>query len=344
MDQAANTDEVTEQWTFEELRNQADDLRERLNRFRVSLGRFFVQKQPIVDLMVVAAIAQEPLLLVGPPGTAKSDLVLKFKDAMGVPVDDYFEYMLTRFTEPSEILGPIDINQLRDGHYIRREQGKIPTAKVVFLDEIFKSNSAILNVLLTIINERKFYQDGVPLPVKLQVLFAATNEVPQHDELAALKDRFVLKVESGSVQDEYFQQLIDAGLQAEVNRSLNQKPWAEGHCDLSDFVKANRYLTYLFSQRHEASDSDESLGDRERFFPADVFREYQRVVKTLVREDRIFISDRKLVKLYKLLRIRAWLFRGGTVGREDLQLLTYLGETQEEMALLRQKVPRLLGD
>ena len=73
--------------------------------------------------------------------------------------------MLTRFTEPSEIIGPIDINQLREGRYIRREQGKLPTARLAFLDEIFKSNSAILNILLTIINERKFYQDGVPQPV-----------------------------------------------------------------------------------------------------------------------------------------------------------------------------------
>ena len=75
-----------------------------------------------------------------------------------------------------------------------------------------------------------------------------------------------------------------------------------------------------------------------------MFREFQRLVKTLVREDRIFISDRKLVKLYKLLRVRAWLFSGGVVGRDDLRLLAYLGETHQEMALLREKVPALLGD
>ena len=176
----------------------------------------------------MAAIAQEPLLLVGPPGTAKSDLVLKFKDALGLGEDDYFEYMLTRFTEPSEIIGPIDISQLREGRYIRREQGKLPTARLGFLDEIFKSNSAILNILLTIINERKFYQDGVPQPVRLRVLFAATNEVPEQGELAALKDRFCLKAESRSVQEEHFTELIDAGLQGEVYKGLNQKPWVRG--------------------------------------------------------------------------------------------------------------------
>src|SRR3954465_14551573 len=228
-----------------DLQDQADDLRTRINRFRTSLGRFFVAKQDLIDLMVVAAVAQEPLLLVGPPGTAKSDLVLKFKDALGITDEDYLEYMLTRFTEPSEIIGPIDINLLREGRYVRREQGKLPTARLAFLDEIFKSNSAILNILLTIINERKFYQDGMPQPVNLRVLFAATNEVPEQTELAALKDRFPLKVESRSVQDEHFTGLIDMGLQSESYRGLNQRPWAEGHCSLDDLLLANRTRTSL---------------------------------------------------------------------------------------------------
>ena len=326
--------------SFKELQAEAEEIRGRINLMRTSLGRFFVNKQHLIDLMAVAAIAQEPLLLVGPPGTAKSDLVLKFKDAIGINDEDYFEYMLTRFTEPSEIIGPIDINKLRDGRYIRREQGKLPTARLAFLDEIFKSNSAILNILLTIINEKKFYQDGVPQPVNLRVLFAATNEVPEHGELGALKDRFVLKAESLSVADEYFDELIDAGLQAEVNRNLNQKPWKEGHCTLDDFVKAHRYLTQLFGQM----DDEGNPVDRQKFFPQEVFREYQRLIKTLVREDRIFVSDRKLVKLYKILRVRAWLLSGGTVSRDDLRLLAYLGETHEEMARLREKVPMLLGD
>ena len=235
---------VREDWALEDLQTEAEDLRSRLNRFRKSLGRFFVEKQELIDLMVVAAVAQEPLLLVGPPGTAKSDLVLKFKDALGLADEDYFEYMLTRFTEPSEIIGPIDISQLREGRYIRREQGKLPTARLGFLDEIFKSNSAILNILLTIINERKFYQDGAPQPVRLRVLFAATNEVPEQAELAALKDRFCLKAESRSVQEHHFTELIDSGLQSEVYRTLNQKPWMEGHCTLDDVLKANRYLTH----------------------------------------------------------------------------------------------------
>ncbi|OWK35053.1 AAA family ATPase [Fimbriiglobus ruber] len=332
-----------EDMSLADLQVEAEDVRKRINRFRQSLSRFFVNKQEIIDLMCLAAVAQEPLLLVGPPGTAKSDLVLKFKDAIGVEQGDYFEYMLTRFTEPSEIIGAIDIKELRDGRYLRRKEGKLPTAKLVFLDEIFKSNSAILNILLTIINERKFYQEGKPEPVPLRILFAATNEIPEQGELAALKDRFVLKVQSRPVQDDHFQELIDYGLQSETYKGLNQKPWAEGHCSLDDFLKANRYLTFVFARKHTDTNGDEQ-NDRETFFPADVFREFQRLVKTLVREDKIFISDRKLVKLYKLFRVRAWLFSGGTVSRDDLRLLAYLGETHQEIEHLREKVPNLLGD
>jgi len=320
---------------LDKLQADAQALRERLNRFRLALGRHFVDKQPLIDLMLVAAVAQEPLLLVGPPGTAKSDLVIKFKDALGIEGTDYFEYLLTRFTEPSEVLGPIDINELRGGRYIRRERGKLPTARLVFLDEIFKSNSAILNSLLTVINERKFYQDGVPVPVKLKILFAATNEIPEHSELGALKDRFILKAACRSVQETHFMELIDAGLEGQTNKDLNQKPWVEGHANLEDLLKAHRYLTLLMSRKEPK--------DRELFFRDEVMREFRRVIRTVVREDEVFVSDRKLIKLYRLLRTRAWIVHGGAVEREDLQLLSYLGETREEIDLLEEKVPRLLG-
>jgi MoxR-like ATPase len=336
------TNQGTDESTFEQLAAAAAGLRDRINRFRLALGRYFVGKQKLIDLMTVSAVAQEPLLLVGPPGTAKSDLVLKFKDALGLGEGDYFEYMLTRFTEPSEVLGPIDINLLREGRYVRRERGKLPTARLVFLDEIFKSNSAILNSLLTIINEKKFYQDGVPQPVRLRVLFAATNEIPEHTELGALKDRFCLKAACRSVQDEHFVELLDMGLEMQTYRDLNQHPWAEGHASLDDFVKAHRYLTMLMGRKEPAA-GGEMQGDRERFLQGDLLRELRRVLKTLVREDNVFVSDRKIIKLYRLLRTRAWILHGGAIERQDLELLSYLGETREEIDLLEAKVPKLLG-
>lgn len=324
------------------LAREAGALRERIDRFRRALGRFFVAKQPLIDLMTVAAVAQEPLLLVGPPGTAKSDLIVKFKDALGLSDDVYFEYMLTRFTEPSEVFGPIDVAELRRGRYLRRAAGKLPTARLVFLDEIFKANSAILNALLTVINERKFYQDGRPVPVAMRILFAATNEIPEHGELGALKDRFVLKAACRSVQDDHFVELIDAGLDGHGHRELGQKPWAEGHATLVDLVKANRHLTHVMIEQHPGRDGHVER-DRDRFFGDELLRELRRVIKTLVREDGVFVSDRKVVKLYRLLRVHAWVTHGGAVERGDLGLLAHLGETRDEVDLLEDKVPRLLG-
>lgn len=328
--------------SFEALAERAHELRDRINRFRTSLGRFFVAKQEIIDLMTVAAIAQEPLLLVGLPGTAKSDLVLKFRDALALPEKDYFEYTLTRFTEPSEVMGPIDIGELKTGKYLRRVQGKLPTSKMVFLDEIFKSNSAILNSLLTIINERKYYQDGVATPVDLKLLFAATNEIPEQTELAALKDRFCLKVLCNSVADDRFVDLIDAGLAFATYKDLGQKPWAEGIATLDDLLAAHRYLTLMMA-RTSTGAGGEVVRDRHRFFEEDLLHELRRLLKTLTREDEVFVSDRKVVKLYRLLRARSWLMHGGKVERDDFVLLSYLGETVEELELLRDKVPRLLG-
>jgi MoxR-like ATPase len=153
----------------------------------------------------------------------------------------------------------------------------------------------------------------------------------------------VLKIQSRSVQDEFFTELIDAGLQGEAYKGLNQKPWIEGHATLDDFLKANRYLTYLFA-RKTGDGRGEEVNDRSQFFPTEVFKSYERLVKTLVREDKIFISDRKLVKLYKLFRVRSWLFSGGAVTKDDLRLLAYLGETHQEIEHLRVKVPEYLGD
>jgi MoxR-like ATPase len=331
--------------SYEALQKEAPALRERINRFRTALSGYFVGKGHIIDLMTVCAVAQEPLLLVGPPGTAKSDLIIKFRAALGTRAEDTFEYMLTRFTEPSEVFGPIDIKQLRDGRYLRRASGKLPTASLVFLDEIFKANSAILNALLTVINEKKFYQDGQPVPVRLKVLFAATNDLPEQAELAALKDRFCLKIACRSVQERHFVELVDAGLAAQTQRDLNQRPWAEGHASLDDLLKAHRYLTLQMANPQQADrpDGDGPVTDRHRYFPDELLAEFRRVLKTLVREDRVFISDRKVVKLYKLLRAHAWITHGGRVERADLKLLSYLGETREEVDLLEEKVPRLLG-
>jgi MoxR-like ATPase len=337
-------------FNFDQIRAEIEDLRQRINHLRRTLSGYFVGKEELIDVMTVCTAAQEPLLIVGPPGTAKSDLVVKFAQALGLDADrgEYFEYMLTKFTEPGELIGPLDIQELKAGRHVRRVQGKMPLADIVFLDEIFKSNSAILNTLLTIINERKYYQDGRPEPVNLKMLFAATNAIPDFDELAALRDRFVLKIESQSVRDAHFDELIEKGLLNETRRAFGQRPW-ENQARLEDFLKVKYYLDYTISGQAGTSVPLRARGeehplvrDRARYFKDDVYRLFQRILRTLEREDHVEISDRQVIKLYKLLRTRALLFHGGEVTKEDLVLLRYVGDRTEDLPLVRDKVDALL--
>ena len=312
-------------------------MRERILRHRQALGGYFVGRDEEIELATICAAAQEPLLFVGPPGTAKSDLVVKFVQSLGVPSDNYFEYMLTKFTEPSEILGPIDIERLKEGRFIRRTEGKLPSAEIAFLDEVFKSNSAILNTLLTILNERKFYQDGRPEPVKLLMLFAATNEIPEQSELQAMNDRFALKVETRPVKDLYFDELVDAGIMGEAFRATGRRPWEHAGASLEDFLKVKCFMDHVFADQRSLGD------DRKRWFPQPVFSELRRIIRTLETEDKVYISDRKLVKLYRLIRTRAFLAHGGKVQSNDLVLLAYAGNRKEELLAVREKVHALLG-
>ncbi len=324
-------------WTLNELEREIDDIRSRINLHRRELREYFVNRDEEIDLATICACAQEPLLFVGPPGTAKSDLVVKFVESLGLGEDDYFEYMLTKFTEPSEILGPIDIDLLKQGRFVRRTKAKLPEARVAFLDEIFKSNSAILNTLLTIVNERKFYQDGEPAPVALRMLFAATNDIPEQSELDALADRFVLKIETRPVKDTHFTELIDAGIMNEVYRATEQRPWARGTACFEDFLKLKRYMDLTFGAQGTGG------ADREQWFPTGAFAEFRRVVRTLETEDKVLVSDRKLVKLYKVIRTRAFLFHGGAVQTPDLGLLAYAGNRRHELPAVAEKVRALLG-
>ncbi len=324
-------------WTLGELEPEIDAIRARIAQHSRDLGEFFVNRGSAIELMTLCAAAQEPLLFVGVPGTAKSDLVVKFVESLGLEADDYFEYMLTKFTEPSEILGPIDIDLLKQGRFVRRTKGKLPEARVAFLDEIFKSNSAILNTLLTIVNERKYYQDGEPVPVNLKMLFAATNDIPEQSELDALADRFVIKVETRPVKDDHFAELVEAGIMNEVYRATGQRPWARASASFQDFMKLKRYMDLSFGQLGSGA------ADRAQWFPAPVFAEFRRIVRTLETEDKVMVSDRKLVKLYKLLRTRAFLHRGGAVESQDLELLCYCGNRRHELPAVQEKVRALLG-
>lgn len=311
--------------------NERDqDPRTRIRYLCDSLARFFVGRSDVIRLMATSAVAGEPLLLLGEPGTGKSDLVVKFAEALGLERSDYFEYLLTQFTEPSEILGPIDLEQLRQGRHKRRMEGMLPTAKLVFLDEIFHANSAILNVLLTILNERKVYDDGTPQPIAMKAMFAASNELPEGPQLAALGDRFPLKVLCESVCDSELESLVQLGIRHESSLARGQRPWAEGLCTLTDIELAQQTML------------EEVIGQHDAFVPPDVREEFFRWVRTLRAEFRIPLSDRRVVRLYKLMRVHAWLFGSGQMTTTDLGLFRFAADRIEDLSALAERLPTLL--
>src|SRR6185295_4550242 len=154
---------------------QHDNLPARLAQLARALEARFLGKDEVIRLLLIATIAGEHAVLVGPPGTAKSALIRMYARLIQAK---YFEYLLTRFTEPNEIFGPVDIAAFREGRYQRRIEGMLPASEVVFLDEVFKSNSAILNSLLTLLNERRYTSGGVVIKAPLLSCFGASNEVP----------------------------------------------------------------------------------------------------------------------------------------------------------------------
>ena len=135
--------------------------RQKVREVGRALDERFLDKEELVRLLLVTLVAGEHMLIVGPPGTAKSALVRHLARLVDAR---YFEYLLTRFSEPNELFGPVDIKAFREGTYVRRVEAMLPDAEIVFLDEIFKSNSAILNSLLSILNERRFFTGSATHP------------------------------------------------------------------------------------------------------------------------------------------------------------------------------------
>jgi MoxR-like ATPase len=170
-----------------------------LQRVHRDLDRRFAGLEDATLALILSAASGEPLLLIGPPGTAKSMLIKTFCELVGVDRDGsasrYFEYLLTPFTEPGELFGFYDPSKLTKEGKLERihADSMMQSAHVVFLDEVFKGSSAILNALLSFMNERAFYDRGRRHSVPLQCLFAATNELPDSDELQAIWDRFSLR-------------------------------------------------------------------------------------------------------------------------------------------------------
>jgi MoxR-like ATPase len=161
-----------------------------IQQLRQDLNTRFPERRSVIDGALCAVLAGEHVLLLGPPGTAKSALVRAIAQAFG---GTYFERLLTKFSTPEELFGPISLSALEQDRYARVVTGKLPEAHFAFADEVFKANSAILNSLLSLVNERVFHNDGQPLACPLVSLFGASNELPDGKELEALFDRFAIR-------------------------------------------------------------------------------------------------------------------------------------------------------
>ena len=280
------------------------------------LGSHFLDKQEIIRLMLVSAIAGEHMVIVGPPGTAKSAMVGMFAKLVDAR---YFEYLLTRFTEPNELFGPVDIAAFREGKYTRRIENMLPSAEIVFLDEIFKSSSAILNSLLHVINERKFANGPNLVQVPLISLFAASNEVPNDDSLGAMFDRFLLRVLSDNLDSYHFGELMQKGIALEVARMT-------GKGDAQKPILSARDLRTL-----------QASFDRFMVFPDDFLAKYKGLIFQ-IRSEGVSVSDRRAVKLLKLFAASA-VFDGRTrVHDGDFFVLRHIWNNLDQVELLAEIV------
>ncbi|MFS0688957.1 AAA family ATPase [Sporosarcina sp. 179-K 8C2 HS] len=173
----------------------------KLEEIKNALNAKFFERENEVEAILIAILSRQHMLMIGPAGTAKSALSVEL--AKIVQGTEYFQWLLTRFSTPEEVFGPLSLKDLEQGVYKRNTSSKMPEANLVFLDEIFKANSAILNSLLTLINERLFYNNGLPVKVPLMSVIGASNEYPEEGEgLEALFDRFLLRFEIDYIADE----------------------------------------------------------------------------------------------------------------------------------------------
>ncbi len=276
------------------------------------LKQRFVARDEVIDLIALAVVSGEHLFLYGPPGTAKSALIRQFAAAVR---GRYFEYMLTRFSEPNEIFGPIDIARLREGTVVTVTTGMLPEAEFVFLDELFNANSAILNNLLTVLNERVYRRGAETHHLPLLSLFSASNHLPEDEALRALFDRFLLRCHVKNLKPEAMPQLLRAGWALET-----ALPPA------ANVTAAD--LAALSSQLYQADLSE-------------VLEPYTEAVFK-VRDLGIAFSDRRAVKVLKLLAASALLCGRHSPNASDLWVLRYVWDREEQIEPLAALVNGLL--
>ena len=287
-----------------------------------ALDERYLDKAELVRLLLVTLVAGEHMLIVGPPGTAKSALVRQLARLVDAR---YFEYLLTRFSEPNEIFGPIDIKAFREGTYVRRVEAMLPDADIVFLDEIFKSNSAILNSLLSILNERRFFTGSASIKVPLSSLYGATNEVPNDDALGAVFDRFLVRASSENLDSFHFHGLVERGLAAEVESMNERDPGLAFGTTRAAPVEPLVTLAEIRMLQARLA--------RQLSFPEEFVARYKGLVFQ-IRSEGVTLSDRRVVKLLKLCAASALIDGRPAVDDGDLFVLRHVWNSVDQIALV----------
>lgn len=274
-------------------KKEISEIVSKLQNISSELKDMFVERENVIDNSLKALITGQTVLLIGPPGTAKSALTNEL--CKRIDNGKYFSWLLNRTSDPAEILGPFSIKEMENDKFLRVTTNKLPEAEIVFLDEIFKSNEPTLNILLPLINEKLFYNDGEPIDVPLITLFAASNEFPEEDSLLALYDRMIFRMYVdyiGDVQNKLkmFKSFLNRGQDAQVTT-----------VSLEELKKLRRALDDV-----EISDS--------------ILKEYIALMNALLREG-IIVSDRRQNEGLKVLKANALLDNRFSVNENDFKSL-----------------------
>lgn len=269
------------------------------------MKRSFVGKDEIIDLMGVALVAGENLFLLGPPGTAKSALVFELGRRLRGPV---FEYLLTRFTEPNEIFGPFDIRRLREGELVTNTEGMLPEASLVFLDELLNANSAILNSLLMALNERVFRRGREKRDLSTLIIIGASNRLPEDEALNALFDRFLLRVTCDNVEPDRLVEVLERGWKLDLKQEQS-----EGTLEIEDVRRLHHALVTV-----DLAEMRSRMAD----------------LVTRLRHAGLPLSDRRAVKLQRLVAASALLCGRQRAVASDLWVFRYVWDTVEQKEVL----------
>jgi len=274
----------------------------------------FVGKDEVVDLMGIALVGGENLFLLGPPGTAKSAIVQELGRRLNCRV---FDYLLTRFTEPNELFGPFDIRRLREGDLVTNTEGMLPEAEFIFLDELLNANSAILNSLLMVLNERIFRRGRETVSIPSLMVVGASNHLPEDEALGALFDRFLLRVRCDNVASERLCEVLQAGwIRETAARSVSSD------ISVGDVVRLQKSLPTVDL--------------------SSVLHPYAETVRRM-RVTGIPVSDRRAVKIQRLIAASALLCGRHQANLSDLWVLRHIWDTEEQQALLDSIVNQILA-